>query len=198
MSATPEATPALRAVKFLGCCDSITVGNDGTSYRDELSGLLRQAGVEPTFITTAVSGSPCLMWVAMIEDLIKANQPDVLLLNCGTNDAGYTVAQQKVFGEKYAAIINHARAAGVKIIVSKLQISRVDDRPQLAWLPGNEVKLNVVIEKAARFYGDVGLADFSAIPATVGNSTDGMHPNAAGELLYAKAWFSEGQRLGWW
>jgi lysophospholipase L1-like esterase len=190
--------PAVKTMKILTCCDSITVGGDGSSYRDELSVLLRQVGVEPVFVTAAVGGSACSMWAAMVGDFIKTNKPDMLLLNCGTNDVVSTNAQVKAFSGQYVSMIEYSRAMGVKVMVSKLQISRVAQHPHLAWLPGSEKKANVIIEKAARMYGDVGMADFSVIEASVENSTDGVHPSPAGELLYAKIWFSGGQRLGWW
>src|SRR5687768_8797979 len=115
-STTSAISPALRKLKIMGCCDSITVGNDGDSYRDELDALLRQVGVDATFVTAAVSSTPCSTWTPMLADLIKANRPDVLLLNCGTNDVVLTAAQLKAFGDTYARIINEARAAGVKIM----------------------------------------------------------------------------------
>jgi hypothetical protein len=191
-------TPALKPIRIMVCCDSITVGADGVGYRDELSALLMEAGVDPTFIVAAVNSTPCSTWGPLIGGLVKTNRPDVLLLNCGTNDVVSSRAQIEAFENNYRKIIEVARAAGVKIAVSRLQISRVTGNPRLAWLPGNERKINTVIDRVAHIYGDVGYADFSTIEASVDNSEDGVHPSRTGELLYAKAWFSQGQQLGWW
>lgn len=204
ISSTPSSTPifvhtpASRTVRIMGCCDSLTTGNDGTSYRNELDLLLRQVGVEPVHVVTAKPGSLCSTWAPKLEALIRENRPDVLLLNCGTNDAAKPQAQLGAFGRTYASMIDVARKAGVKVMVSKLQISDVSTTPWQPWLPLNEAKLNEVIDRASKFYGDVGLADFSAIPATAENTTDGVHSTSIGEQLYAKAWFDEGVRLGWW
>lgn len=204
ISSTPSSaptfvhTPTPRTVKIMGCCDSLTTGNDGTSYRNELDLLLRQVNIEPVHVVTAKPGSLCSTWAPRLEALIREHRPDVLLLNCGTNDAAKPQTQLEAFGRTYASMIDVARKAGVKVMVSKLQISDISTTPWQPWLPLNEAKINEVIDRASKYYGDVGLADLSAIPATDGNTTDGVHSSPIGEQLYAKAWFDEGVRLGWW
>ena len=193
-----SSMPAARELKIMACCDSITVGIGGAGYRDDLTDLLEREGTEVTWVVTASPGTTCALWSPLIESLVKANRPDVLLLNCGTNDGVATSSQIKAFETNYARMINATRDAGIKLAVAKIQISNIDNMPEKAWLPPSEKRVNTSIGKLAGMYGDVALVDLSVIPATAENNPDGVHPGPVGEKLYADAWFEQGRLLGWW
>jgi hypothetical protein len=187
-----------RTLTFLVCCDSITAMADTGSYRPAMTAMLAARGIEARWVVTAVSGSRCAFWEPILAELIAVNDPDVVLINCGTNDPVFPGVDEARFAEIYAAMIDHGRAAGVKLAVSTLQISRVDDRPDLAWLPANEARANVKIIEKAGVYADVALADIASIPATIENNPDGVHPGFTGSRLYAAAWIAAGASKGWW
>lgn len=189
------------------CCDSITYGATGSvtdSYRDELSGLLNAANRPHRFYVAALSGSRCTYWASQMSELVNRYNPGLVLINCGTNDPTETLEDRELLGQSYRQIIEaiHAHNPYTKILISLIQISRVDPQGPLAWLPANEIRANEVIAFNAGYYipawPTVGLVDFSAIPATVENNPDGIHPGPVGEQLYANAWFDEGRLLGWW
>lgn len=203
----PSLKPSMapRPMKIMTGFDSITAGANGLptdSYRDELSVLLHEAGKAHTFHVTALPGSRCTYWVEQMPALLALHNPDVVLINCGTNDPAFTVADRELLGQSYRQIVEaiHTHNPHARILMSLLQISRVDPGGP-AWLPDNEIRVNEVIAFNADYYlpyWDVGLVDFSLIPATVENNPDGVHPSPIGELKYANAWFVEGRRLGWW
>lgn len=193
-----ETVAALTPVRIMTCCDSITVGIGTTSYRSHMTTLLRARGFKPVWIVTAVSSTTCTLWNSLLGDLIATNKPDILLVNCGTNDVLSSDAAITPFIVQHAGIINGARAQGVKVAVSSVQYSRVDGRPELAWLPASQFRVNTAIGFTAFAYGDVAYADVVAIPATPENNPDGIHPGTLGDKLYASAWISAGAAKGWW
>lgn len=184
--------------RILVCCDSITVGIGTPSYREQLTTMLRARGIEPVWIVAAVSSTTCSLWRGLLGDLIATNRPDIVLINCGTNDRLNSDADIPAFTEIHGGIINDARARGVKVGVSSVQYSRVDGRPELAWLVPSEFRVNTAIGFTAFAYGDVAYADIVAIPATIANNPDGIHPGVEGDALYAAAWLAAGAAKGWW
>lgn len=206
-SASLKPPPVTRTVGIMTGFDSITYGPTGSvtdSYRDELSTLLNGVGFDHRFIVTAEAGSRCTQWASGMPELLSWHNPGVVLINCGTNDPTFTVEDRELLGQSYRQIIEaiHAHNPYTKIMISLIQISRVDPEGTLAWLPDNEIRANEVITFTAGYYipawPQVTLVDFSVIPTTIENNPDGIHPGPVGEQLYAEVWFTEGSRLGWW
>lgn len=179
--------------------DSIAYGeDDGTSWRADMDVMLRDRGIEPVWIVAAVGGSGCDFWVRPIRDLVRTNRPDIVLISCGTNDDQGSPAKSNMFLANHLSLILHARIVGAQVGVSSIQMSRVDHRPSLAWLPGFQRKTNPLIRANVARFDDLAFADLEAIPATRENNPDGVHPGPAGMRLYAAAWISAGAARGWW
>lgn len=199
-----KPVPVTRAVGIMTGFDSITAGGIEDSYHLPLSTLLNEAGFTHRYSITAESGTRCSQWAAQMPELLSLHNPGVVLINCGTNDPAFTEADRDLLGQSYRQIIEaiHSHNPYTKILVSLVQISRVDPTGSLAWLPANEARVNEVIALNAAYYIPawplVGLVDFSDIPATVENNPDGIHPGPAGDQLYADRWFAKGRQLGWW
>lgn len=197
--------PVVRTVGIMTGFDSITAGDTNTgAYRDELSALLNGADYSHRYIVTAESGTRCTQWAPQVPALLSLHNPGVVLINCGTNDPAFTAGDRELLGQSYRQIIEaiHFHNPYTRILISLIQISRVDPEGALAWLPANEARVNEVIAFNAGYYipawPTVGLVDFSAIPTTVENNPDGIHPGTAGQQEYANAWFAKGRSLGWW
>lgn len=198
IQADQPAEVALKPMKILAVGDSITVGSLEGSWRDGVDAGLRARGFEPIWVVAAAAGSRCTTWAGMFYSLLIANQPDIVLISCGTNEDMSTKSRRATFESAHMSMIKTGRDFGVKVAVSTIQASRTTGRPDLAWLAGFEAQTNPILRANAGFYGDVAFADFEAIPATPENNPDGVHPGPAGQALYAAAWLSAGARQGWW
>lgn len=193
-----NASATLTPIRILTGFDSITVGDAGRSWRTDMDAALRDRGFVPSWVVTAVGGTRCTGWAGLLPDLIKANSPDLVIVHCGTNDDVGTAAARTALANAHMSMIMSAKYAGVRVMVSTIQISNITNRPDLAWLPPYERMTNPILRANALFYGDVGFADIEQIPATPVNNPDGVHPSPTGQKLYSDAWIAAGAAQGWW
>lgn len=83
------ALPTDPPLRILAIGDSITVGNSTSGsgrWQDELDRLMTKAQVPHVIETEAVSGSRCGYWTDKIDSILTSHNPDLVILNCGTND----------------------------------------------------------------------------------------------------------------
>lgn len=186
------------------CCDSISAGaraEQTHGYQDILSGILASQGIPARFVNVAVFGSRCDDWSTWLPAALDEHRPDILLLNCGTNDFQVVAKSGWLLKTAYSKLVIYATERGIKVITSLVQISARDNPQVPAFLPDSEVKVNTVIRDItqARYeQGLIGRVDLSVIVTDTVNTPDGIHPSSFGHQFYANAWFTEGQRLGWW
>lgn len=188
---SPLPSPTLSAKILLSIGDSLTVGTGGTeaSYRGELSRLLRLTGQPHTWVVAAAGGSKCSYWLARIDALITQYQPNVIFLNCGTNDTPTDTTESD-----YRAMLTIAANRGVPVIASYIGRPYMGSpensvRPYIEdWMEGT----NSAIGRALAT-NPVPAAEVWRIPANPEwLQADGIHwksraEAAAGQLFYQKA-----------
>jgi hypothetical protein len=172
--------------------DSITLAAEsgGESYRAELGRLLDQAGVAHRFVIAAHGGWGCRDWVPLAQNLVATERPDVVLLNCGTNDGGLPD-----FEGQYYWLINNLLSGngwGTRVMPSWVMYSAVP--PGAAWLRDSEPRANdaiyrVIVPSVWKAQGRVvNFANTGAIPEAYLDS-GGVHPTTAGYTAMGRLWF---------
>ena len=186
----PTPTPSHPAVVLASLGDSLTYQPDGSataSYRGELSRVLTLAGQPHTWALGGIPGVKCSYWAANVEAFIVANQPDVILLDCGTNDTPTDDTQAD-----YDTILDVAAAHGVTVVAALIGI------PDMR-TPTNSVRpeiddwmhlTNDRIEASLASHPGVRFIDTQRIPANLEwLQSDGVHWTArtmaaVGQLFY--------------
>jgi lysophospholipase L1-like esterase len=183
--------------------DSITLGADeGGGFRDgyrvALRDRLADEGVAARFVGGETSEVPDLRheghggWRidqlrAVVDEVLAAHPPDVVLLQIGTNDIGqgYDLDRAPYRLQELAARICDRRPGVELLVASVLPIAGLE--PQVAsfnaWVPGIVAGLQQG-GCAARF---VDL--HAAVPVT--DLFDGVHPRPAGYARMARVWADE-------
>jgi lysophospholipase L1-like esterase len=190
---TPPKPPPLPAITILSVGDSLTYGVDGSttaSYRQEFSRLLNAAGQPHAWVVQAVGGTKCSYWAALIDGLIVQYQPDLILLDCGTNDTPTDDTEAD-----YRTILTAAQTHGVQLVAGLVGLPDMRSptnivRPDIDdWLHAS----NLAERAALADFPTVPYADTTRIPATLEwLQADGVHWTAraeagAGQLLYQAA-----------
>jgi lysophospholipase L1-like esterase len=189
--------PARHPVRILPLGDSLTWGKgstDHTGYRAHLHRALTAAGLDVDFVgsqhngtgrDTDHEGHPG--WRidqigARLGPWLRATDPDVVLLDIGTNDyvQRYGVARAP---DRLAALVDRIAllAPDTHIVLAKLLVIAGDHR-------GAGVReLNAAVPRiAAARRARVTVADMSRI--SVANTVDGVHPTDAGYRQMAYQW----------
>jgi lysophospholipase L1-like esterase len=193
---TPSASP-LPAITVLAVGDSLTYGADGSvtaSYRAELSRLMMLTGQTHQWRVEAAPGSKCSYWAARVDALITTHHPDVIFLDCGTNDTPTDNTEAD-----YRAILATAAARGVQVVASLIGIPDMRAnayRPYiLDWMHGT----NLAIRRALASYPQVPVADFQRVPANPEwLQSDGIHLTARSEAAYGQIFYQAAQPMRGW
>lgn len=193
---SPSA-PALPMRKLMSIGDSITFGTDGSvtaSYRGEVSRILRLTGQPHEWIVQAAPGSKCSWWTSRIDGLITTYHPDMIFLNCGTND---TPADQTE--ADYWSILTIAGARGVPVVASL--IGRPDMRSPTntvrPWIKDWMQGTREALQRALSGFPGVPYADVGLVPANPEwLQPDGIHWSARMEAAVGQL-FYEAARLLW-
>ena len=116
---TKQSSATTENLRILTLCDSITASGQ---YQVELGRLLAVANVPHVFINQSVGGTGVEYWATHVTEAMNTAQPDLVLLNCGTNDT-WTVSHDVAnFEAKYRiiveAILNWRTPNRVKLGVS--------------------------------------------------------------------------------
>jgi hypothetical protein len=126
-----------------------------------------------------------------IGGYVATFQPDVLLVNLGTNDLTFGAQTGTQVAASMATLIGNARAArpSVQIVLSKL--ARLSDPAWAAKWTDYNTRLQALAVQLTTPSSPVVIVDpndFGYDPAV--HSKDGVHPNAAGEWLYAASFYN--------
>lgn len=191
----PEPTPSpLPAKVMMSVGDSLTEGtgsDKGTtyaSYRLELSRLMTMTGQPYTWVLAAAGGTTCGYWAARLDGLITTYHPNVIFLNCGTNDIPGTNNTEA----DYRAMLAIAQSRGVQVIASLIGIPDMRSPTNVVrpWIIDWMHATNLAILRALAAYPSVPYADVQFIPANPEwLQADGIHwtaraDAAVGQLFY--------------
>jgi lysophospholipase L1-like esterase len=191
------AHPAPAPIRILPLGDSLTHGvgsSDRSGYRARLRNDLTAAGLTVDFVGSQRAGAGADPdhegrpgWRidqinAQLGRWIRAADPDVVLLDAGTNDyvQGYDTARAPA---RLAWTVDriHTLAPDAHIVLAKLLVIAGDRRA------AGVRQLNAAIPRiAAARRGYVSVADMSRIPAA--NTVDGVHPTDHGYRQMAHQW----------
>jgi len=195
----PPPTAVFPAIVALSIGDSLTVGTDGSataSYRGELSRLMRLTGQPHTWKVVGAGGSKCSYWVTRIGDLITLHHPDVIFLDCGTNDTPTDNTEAD-----YRIILSTAINRGVQVVASLIGIPDMRSatnsvRPYiLTWMHNT----NLAIKRALVDYPQVRVADMQRVPANPEFlQVDGIHLTSRAEAAYGQLFYQAAQPMRGW
>lgn len=186
-SLSPFPTPTLPHLRIVSMGDSLTKGLNGAvedSYRGPLSQLMTLTGQPHTWIVQAVGGSKCSHWAAQIDTVIATYDPDVVIVNCGTNDVP---GVDNTEGD-YLRIIDRVRAHGV-IFVGSLtsQPDMESDTNKIRPYIFNWMRDTMLALKRAIQARGVPYFDAVRVPSTrEWLQTDGIHLTVRSEAGYAE------------
>lgn len=188
-SPTQSAAPT-RPLRILAEGDSITYGwPDGPAvgYPPQLGRALNLSGVATTVINRSVPGATSADIMPWAAGEVALNQPDLLVLDIGTNDAaklpsGFEARYQQLTASIFAA------KPGVTIVASFIQYSA----PSLGWGPAEQAVNDAIFRTVYQAVNGVAvlrpgfaLANFARLPAGY-LRTDGVHPTADGYQAMAR------------
>ncbi|MET8039514.1 SGNH/GDSL hydrolase family protein [Micromonospora sp. NPDC005215] len=210
--------PGRPTVKILTVGDSITGGATMTEsvtagYRAELGWLLDQFCVPHEFVVAAAGGVTCNYWSSRMADLVTTHRPDLILLNCGTNNnlSNATSAQIAAFESTYRGLFDTALDLDPDVLMypSWVQYSSghgtdgctTPPGPSPAWLPASEAKVNDAIYRSMLVIDEYGdrvptWIDYQSIPEGYLDQC-GVHPTPGGYTVMGRlAYNTIAPRLG--
>lgn len=195
-AATVSALPPLR-ILTLG--DSITEGPTLGAYRGELGRLLDLAGVDHVWIVAAEGGIGCGGWVSRATGLVQQHTPDLVLLNCGTNDGAQASAAYWMQLSQRTLITNLlAGSPTVKVVPAWITYASIGGYPYPdkapAWLADTIPVANDSLYTV--LYGSGGLhgprvptqVDLQGIPSQYLDA-GGIHPTPSGHIVAGRLWY---------
>jgi lysophospholipase L1-like esterase len=177
--------------------DSISVGCDDAplgGWCTMFSTLLTQNGINHTIAGHVISGYSCSGLSTGFPARFNEINPDVVIMNCGTNDAPNDTAAMNYMGEKWRTMVEYSWTHGALILPVFIQYSNreINDEVGRGWLVPGEGHANDVIYVNMQYYISagwfVGLADLQQIPGDwnyLAGGTDGIHPNDMGKNVMA-------------
>lgn len=172
-SPTPPQFPS---ITIMACCDSLTWGENGAttdSYRLELSRLLNKTGQPHQWRVAAMPGTTCHHWALYIEAAIVQHNPDLIFLNCGTNDTPTDNTEAD-----YRTILSIAAAHDVQVVASLIGLPDMKSSTNIPrpYIYDYMKQTNLAIKRALTSYPNVAVANFERIPANPEwLKTDGIH-----------------------
>lgn len=196
-SVTPQTAASEGSLSIMVVGDSISLGCDSVplgGWCSQLSSLLAERGISHTIAGHVISGWSCGSLSAGFASRFDQIQPDVVIMNCGTNDAPQNQTQKDSMGTAWRIMVEYAYTHGALILPVFIQYSNVEINNENGrwWLVPGERNANDTIYVNHLYYVNagwfVGLADFQQIPGTwdyLNGGTDGIHPNLLGQSVYA-------------
>lgn len=183
--------------------DSLTEGTDpatkGTiyaSYRPEMSRLMSMTGQPYTWVIQGVGGTKCSYWAARMASLLDTYHPNLVLLNCGTNDEPTDDTEGAYRVMLAAAAARHTVLVASLIGVPDMRTDTNRVRPYiLNWMHGT----NLAIKRALASYPSVPIANMERIPDKLTwLNPDGIHWNLRGDAGAGQKFFGAArQAMGW-
>lgn len=201
----PSPVPSLAPKIVMGMGDSLTRGIDGStyaSYRAELSRLMNMTGQPHTWVVQAEGGTKCSHWAAQMAASLNAYHPDVVFLDCGTNDTP-SDATEADYRTILAAVAAY-NAAGHHVLLVAALIGQPDMdsdtntiRPWIwDWMHNS----SLAIGRALASYPTVPVADMVLVPNNKEwLQSDGIHLTARSEAAYGQLFYRAAQpRMAGW
>jgi lysophospholipase L1-like esterase len=154
-------------------------------------------------LNRGIGGNSTTDVVGRLHADVVDEHPDIVVLLIGGNDRKDTDEQRATTRRNLHQIIATLQAAGSKVLVLQYHVLVNPQSPETAWIhldDNNELIAAVATELNAPLL-DMGphmhgaLAHY-ALPELV-SSTDGVHLNPGGELVFARAIFGRLRELGW-
>lgn len=177
-------------LRIMALGDSLTIGygsSDRLGYRRELSEQLNAAGTSHLW---AGSATGRVGWTvqdlrASIDGWMAADQPDLVLLSVGTNNAAGVPPGMAGFEPALIALVNRILALSptVRVAIAQVLYSNAPWSPNLVWV-------NVAAIHAAWWAQPAGrtiLVDFSVLHPC--RTWDGVHLRDDGYDAMARQWY---------
>lgn len=202
--AAPAAAQAADPVKVMPLGASITWGtasSDGNGYREDLRRRLADAGVTVDYVGSQQSGAMADRdneghpgWridqiAASVDGWLATYQPDVVLINVGTNDTiqNYDLPNAPA---RMRALVQRIVAArpGIAVVLSTLVPSR--DAGNNAEAQAFNAQLPAIARDEQAAGHRVHLADLNSSLTIDDISSDGIHPTDAGYVKLGNIWYS--------
>lgn len=210
----PSPAPPEQVILTIG--DSITEGATMTgsvspSYRAELGRLLDDACVPHFFAVAAVGGTTCGYWSSRMAGLMTTYRPDIVLINCGTNDRMDTktpsqiTAWEGMYRSLFDTVLDsdpdvYAYPAFVQYSAGSVATGCTAHGP-IPWLPVSEAIGNDARYRAMRVIDEWGsrvpeFVDYQPIPEGYLDEC-GVHPTPGGYDVMGRIAFNRlAQHLG--
>lgn len=185
--------------RILTLCDSITQAGQ---YQAELSRLLTLENIPHQIFNAGVGSTGVEYWATNVTAAMNTYQPDVVLLNCGTNDTWTVTHDLNYFNAKYRTVVenilNWRTPNRVKLFASYIAYGMP---PANQTFINNQPAVNNAIYTQLPIYGGMitGVADFQQIPPN-GLYLDGTgyHPTARGYKAMGRIWYDAMRTsMGW-
>jgi lysophospholipase L1-like esterase len=195
----PAPAAAPKVILTIG--DSITEGatmqgSVSPSYRAELGRLLDAACIPHTMVSAALGGTTCGYWSSRIAGLMATHHPDVVLINCGTNNRLDNASADTIaaFEATYRGLFDVVMDSDPNVLAWPAWVQYSAGRPSTgcttppgpspSWLPASEAKVNDAIYRSIRVHAEAGdripgWIDYQAIPEGYLDQC-GVHPTAGG------------------
>ena len=139
----------------------------------------RHEGRSGTLITDVAASGLLTGWLA-------ATDPDVVLMHYGTNDLWRGTRSQASIMAAYDDVLATLRAhnPGIRLLMARLLPMDPDDQPGC---PPRVVALNAAIDAWAAEHAVTVVDQWTGF-SVLTDTSDGVHPNAAGEAKVAHRW----------
>lgn len=190
--------------------DSISEGCDSVplyGWCSELSALLTARGITHTIAGRVVVGASCVTLEPGFASRFDQIQPDLVIMNCGTNDSTGTQAQLDWLGNRWRTMVEYSHTHGAMVLPVFIQYSNpeINDENNRGYLVNSEGAVNDVVYIQIQYYQAygwfAGLADLQRIPGDwnyLNGGTDGIHPNSFGKKIYAIVFYRALQEFYGW
>jgi hypothetical protein len=194
-ASTAHAAAAKPPVRILVFGDSISAPE---AWQGALGQMLDYAKVPHDIHTAAVAGVPCSYWVPQVAGIVASYGPDLVVLECGTNDDPNALSYgEPTTGWAFRSIVEtvHAarRANPIPVVATLDQYSDPMLAPSWLW-DANEPRTNDTLWANIQRYLPpnhtgwiAGIADLQRIPSTATYiDSGGIHPTAKGQQDIAR------------
>lgn len=202
----PVPTPSLAPITVLSVGDSLTRGTDGStyaSYRGELTRLMSMTGQAHTWVVDAEGGKKCSYWATgRMAWLLTTYRPDVVFLDCGTNDTPSDATESDVRTILAAvASYNAASARDALLVAALIGQPDMDSDTNVVrpWIWDWMHNTSQAIGRALAAYPAVPVADMVRVPNNIEwLDPDGIHLTARSNAAYAELFYRAAQQLVGW
>jgi lysophospholipase L1-like esterase len=188
-------------LKIMIVGDSISIGCSRTpmdGWCAELSTLLTQRNITHTISAHTIGGYSCSALSNGFAAAFDQNTPNVVIMNCGTNDAPNDQESKDHMGQQWRTMVEYSWTHGAHILPVFIQYSNpeINEENGRGWLLPGEGNANDVIYTNMQYYTAagwfVGLADLQKVPGNwdyLLGGTDVIHPNPLGHHTYAAIFY---------